>query len=157
MNCAFCSLPIEDHKAGHVMDTCIAATVFEFPVVQCKDMDEGNFCVDLENHREALKEIYPIKSTKFYSHMPVPEYSQSYGAVREVIDQLREKYYIDIGVDADGAQVQINRYEPPKKAHNENRVVSGGCWSVAVDSTRAGSMPEAVCKAALILMVNEKA
>ena len=70
------------------------------------------------------------------SGKPLP-YSTDIKAAFMVVDKLVEMgYYVDIGIDEYGAQVQLDRYEDHWKLNN-------------VESTRADTLPEAICLAAL--------
>jgi hypothetical protein len=57
-------------------------------------------------------------------------------AAWEVVEKLRQEFYVDIGVDIHGAQVQLNKYYDPN-------------WTVEVESIRADTFQLAVCRAAL--------
>ena len=67
----------------------------------------------------------------------VPDYPGDIKAAFMVVNKLVEMgYYVDIGIDEYGAQVQLDRYEDHWKLNN-------------VESTRADTAPKAICLAAL--------
>ena len=63
-----------------------------------------------------------------------PHYSTDISAAFLVVDKLVEMGYVDIGIDKHGAQVQLERYD--------------GSWTIG-ESTRADTLPEAICLSAL--------
>ena len=73
------------------------------------------------------------------SKLGVPLYSTDIKAAFMVVDKLVEMgYYVDIGVDEHGAQVQLDRFDPSREIFWEQ----GG-------SIRGKDAPEAICLAAL--------
>jgi hypothetical protein len=70
----------------------------------------------------------------------IPNFSTDIAAAMLVVDKLVEMgYYVDIGIDVHGAQVQLDRYDPSREIH----------WEIG-DSIRADTVPLAISRAALL-------
>ncbi|MHA2266004.1 MAG: BC1872 family protein [Candidatus Thorarchaeota archaeon] len=73
----------------------------------------------------------------------IPNFPTDIAAAWLVVKKLVEMgYYVDIGVDKHGAQVQLDRLD------NE--------WELTVESTRARTLPLAICRAALAAVEREE-
>ncbi len=71
-------------------------------------------------------------------------YDTDIAAAMLVVEKLAEKYYVDIGVDKYGAQVQLNYYTGSEKG-----------W-IHGESVRADTLPLAICRAALAATSREQ-
>ena len=69
-------------------------------------------------------------------------YSTSIAAAWGVVEKLSKHYYVDIGVDDTGAQVQLDCLHVDSLGNTR--------WELAfVESTRAPAAPLAICRAAI--------
>jgi hypothetical protein len=65
-----------------------------------------------------------------------PFYSTDIAAALQVVEKLTENFYIDIGIDSSGTQVQLDRF-------------NGEDWTFG-ESIEAPTAPLAICRAALL-------
>jgi len=132
-NCPYCGTHIDDHPASPCLNAWVAEDVMEWWNVSEGDGWFGFHFVKIEG---AAMPVYD----------PVPHFSDSIIAAWQVVEMLRQNYYVDIGVDDNGAQVQLDCL------HVNN--LGNTRWQLAfVGSTRANTAPLAICRTAIKLEV----
>ena len=110
-------------EAGREMDALMWLLLNDKPLdlMKCRYVDG-----DVQPHAG-----YPA------GHISPDNFSTDIAAAWLVVEKLTEEYYVDIGIDKHGAQVQINYY-----TGSEYGWIHG-------ESVRADTFPLAICRAAL--------
>jgi len=121
--CPNCATEVDEHEAGRCLDAWVASAVFNEP--------------EPKSRFDRPSEDGAWRWTGDYVPRFAPKpFSTDIAAAWEVVGRVSNGYYIDIGVDEHGAQVQINKYED-------------GSWDILPESIRADTAPLAICRAAI--------
>ncbi len=137
MNCPRCDTEISEHQAGPETDACVAVVVMgstqpiyvhSYPHIDPVYTDDGCWACSPSYYKGDVCEWEPMR------------FSTLIAEAWKVVEKIAKTYYVDIGVDKHGAQVQIDAFED-------------GQWEIGfVESTRAETTELAICRAALKAM-----